>query len=38
MGFHNFISFNNDRKEKINYVWKGKKYTLENFASNITGL
>ena len=25
MGFHNFISFNNDRKEKINYVWKGKK-------------
>ena len=36
MGFHSFISFNNDRKEKINYVWKGKNYTLENFATNTT--
>ena len=36
MGFHNFLSFNNTREEKINYVWKGKNYTLENFDTNMT--
>ena len=36
MGFHSFLSFNNTREEKINYVWKEKNYTLENFDINST--
>ena len=34
MGFHSFLSFNNTRDKKINYIWKGKNYILENFDNN----